>query len=696
MKTKKQILDQWKKHFRTTKSGLKAQYKEAKECQRFYAGDTMDYRDELTFGRGKSKSVKSVEFNRVKPYVNAVVGFMAQNRRKPDYQARVEDNESQVMYSEFLNGASDYFRANANADQHETQQDKDMMICGFGCVDTAVSEGEVNGTPTRDPNGEIIMERVHPEHVGWDPMATHPNLLDAKWVYRAKDYDLDEAMALFNADEEDFESADGDDYNNYEYNPYGGIQDKIAYEWADKTRNMVRVYFYQWYEVEPFYRISNPLKGVNNPDLFRSLAMAMSNLEVDPEEDMFNFDPAAEMLVITKQNRSKVKSVFDDFGIKFSPIKGKRKVFYTAVISGDTVFTRYKTQSQQGYTLKFKTGDRDDVNHIWNGMVSSMKEPQRYYNKALTELMLIIASNSKGGVIYEADAVESIQDFERNWVRTNAAVRVNPGALSGGKIQEKAKPQMNTGYEGIIQESAAALPAVTGVDESFFGAIGGGNETAMLQRQRIKQATTSLACYFDSIHLYQKEHARMMLSYIRLLAESSPGMLFMVSDPDGKMVLERLDPSYFADEYEVVIGEEPETPVQKEYYINNLTNIADKLLSVGDPTAKQIYAMAVKKLPMDNRDKNKLIELLQGENINPQMVQELQRRLEQFESAQTQLQMRKLAADTAYKESQTAENQARIEKTQAQTLSEIEEAEGKSLENEKMRMIPAQNINVTI
>jgi len=58
-------------------------------------------------------------------------------------------------------------------------------------------------------------------------------------------------------------------------------------------------------------------------------------------------------------------------------------------------------------------------------MVNPMMEPQKYKNKALTEMMFTIAANSKGGVMIEEDAVEDIADFESKWAKTDAVIRVN-------------------------------------------------------------------------------------------------------------------------------------------------------------------------------------------------------------------------------------------------------------------------------
>ena len=100
-----------------------------------------------------------------------------------------------------------------------------------------------------------------------------------------------------------------------------------------------------------------------------------------------------------------------------------------------------------------------------------MRDPQRYYNKSLTELMLIIASNSRGGIIHEAGAIDDIQSFERNWARHNARVEVAEGALSGGKIQPKATPQQPTGMKTSLVYQAMHFRKLLALMKAFLALL---------------------------------------------------------------------------------------------------------------------------------------------------------------------------------------------------------------------------------
>lgn len=420
------------------------------------------------------------------------------------------------------------------------------------------------------------------------------------------------------------------------------------------------------------------------------LADDLSQIESDPDDEMFAFDPTAQILVITKDKRKQVKELFELYGLKFDPVAEKRKVFYTAVISGQKVFAHYKSPSQQGFSMKFKTGDWDDVDKIWTGIVASLRDPQRYYNSSLTKLLLIIGSNSKGGVFYEEDAVENEQEFEAKYAMHDAAIKVSSGALGAGKIQDKARPQLNTGYESILELTGVAFGKVSGIDESFFGVISGGNETAMLQRQRIKQAMTTLACYFDSGALYAKEQARMMLSFMRLLADSSTGALFRTTDDDGNFIFEQVSSKFFAEEYDIVIGEAPETPMQKEYYTETLIKLGQSMQAIGDPRYLQVFAAAVRYMPIAARDKNQIIEILTADQqIDPQMVQQLQAKIQQLESQQMQVQTQKIVAEIEKSMAQAAKTRAEIEGVN-------EDTEKKAIENDLMTLKPISEVTVNV
>lgn len=705
MKSDFQIVQQFKKHKSSTMRGLAKQYDNTRECQAFYAGDMQSYRDNIQFmDTAGVRRRAMVQFNKVKPYVNAVKGFAAQNRRKAKYSARTS-SPLQQMYSTYCNSIADYTRDKTNADQTETQQDGDMFINGYGAIETALTY--TAGRSTTDPNGQIIMGRLDPLRVGWDPYAVAPNLMDARWVFYEQDYALDQAVDLFDASEDDFETAASDegmgDDSDYRWYQQGGRLNKIKesnIDWSDQRTDMARIYFYQWYEFETFYRAENPIYTLTNP---QSVMLAQLQLEAiaqefnTPEnEDMFQFDPRAEILNFNDDIRKRLLAHFEGF---IEPVSFKRKVFYTAVISGDHVFTKYRSQSQQGYSIKFKTGDYDARNKVWIGMVNSMKDPVLYFNKALTEIMFIIGANSKGGVMYERGTIEDIQSFEDKYARTDSVVEVNEGALAEGRIKPKREPFAPSGYEEVVQISNDSISDVTGIDKSFLGSSENKEETGILQKRRIRQVVSGLACYFDSITLYQKDNAELLLDYMKIWAENNDGGLVRIIGQDGKDNFLKISSDKFTDSYDISIQEAPQTPEEKQEYATVLTSIGDKLAAVGDlQTAKVVYAMAVKYTPMDQADIMQLTQVLMPKDpkIDPAYVQQLEQQIQALSNEVSQAQVRDLISKALLNMAKVEETKAKLPGYHAETIRTEQEALQKGLENHLLAKHGTKELNVNV
>jgi hypothetical protein len=702
MKTDAALIAQFQKHRKASSRGLSKQYENQKTNESFYVGDMMDYKDNIQFvSQAGIKKRAMVQFNKVKPYVNAVKGFMAQNRRRAKYEARMPGGKPQELYSMYANAMHDYILDKANADQIETQQDGDMLIGGVGAVETAMTYGE--GMATTDPNGQIVKGKLDIMQTFWDPFAKATGLTDARWVGHEKDYDLDDALELFSdSEEQDFDTAtdnDLDDDEGYTFYARGGRYNKIKaanVDWSDERQNMVKVYFYQWVEFETFYRCENPIYTFKNPQ-----AVMLATLQLDQwaqedetaeENSLFGFDARDEILNFGPDIKAKMEKTFGDM---IDVVPFKRKVYYTSVLSGHHVFSKYRSQSQSGFSIKFKTGDYDSKNKMWTGMVNSMREPMLYYNKALTEMMFTIAANSKGGVMVEKGAVEDLSDFEQKFAKTDGVIEVEEGALSGQKIKPKREGYAPSGYEEIIKLTDASLSDVNGIDKTFLGSSENKNETGILQKRRIKQVVSALACYFDSITLYQKEAARLDLDYMRIWAENNAGGVFKLLGPDGRKQFLQISADKLAADYDVMIEEAPQSQEEKMEYMTILSGIADKLLGTDPQTAKAILAIALKHMPLDQIDLQRVTQLLvpNTTQIDPAMVQQMAAQLQKMNSDITQVQLHEQLSKIAVNNAKALDLTAKSRNTSAGVVKTKNEGKRVALENVmlvKDAMMPAQ------
>lgn len=694
MVSKSQALEQFKEHHSITESGLDLQYELAELNHNFYSGNEMAYRVSVT----DLKSRKIVVFNRIKPFVNSITGFMIKLRRKPDYQARQRDGQLQKQYTEHLNSFSDYLRSDANLPQIESRQDKEMLITGVGAVDTSV-------TYLKNPFGEVAGEALRFDRVGWDPEARATNLLDSRWAYRKKIMNRDDAVDLLSADPEDFEDAESPLTTKSTKN-----RSYIASGKSQKDEDLVQIFYYQWWQFEKYYRIDNPIYEESIDILTRrELLTAMQQIkeditqdqeDADPKvvEDLFEFDPEARELVVTTKTRGVLNEIFDTFGVKQEEVRHKRKVYYTALISKENVFRVFKAPDQNGFTIKFKTGDYDEVRGVWHGMVDQLREPSRYANKALTEILYVIASNSKGGVMYEEDAVRDTKRFETQWATTDAAIRVNAGALSGNKIKPKVQSALPSGYENVLAVAKAAMFETSGVNPEFLGSSENRQVSALLEAQRIEQVVSTLATYFDSISLYQKEHGRLMLTNMRVLFENNPDLIFKALNQKGQAIFDQLDEGALLSEYLIDVQEVPSTPVQKAENLRVMVDIADKMLLSGGPN---LYPLLIDDLPIPQSQKEKMRTIMDPE-LTPEQQQQKQKQQQLIERktnldlAEQETDISKKQIDITKVEADIANTNAGTSKTGAETVKTIEEAEQTDLENQRLALVNLSDIRVVI
>lgn len=701
MKSKSDVATLVKKQQDTSKKFLSAQRENNKVCRAFYDGDTMDYKDTIQFtdASGTRKRAK-VRFNKVQPSVEAVVGFMAQNRRIAKFVARMNEDPRNTVYSNSMNALYEYHRENTNADQLETEQDGDLIICGVGAIETDLSY--IVGESTSMPNGELVKARIPLDTLYWDPTARQKNVIDARWAGYYKDYDIDEALSLFEgSDEEDFQHVfddQGSESETYTYNPYGGRYNKVSIgdtvEWADADRQRVRVYNHQWMEYETFYKAANPVYSAATPE---DAAFIMAKLEVAAMEykqdtglpdgitiqDPFVFDSKAPDLTFDAKLHAILKK---SLGPILKAIPFKRKVFYTAVVSGKHVFSCFKSISQQGFSIKFKTGLYNETKNIWMGLVNAMMEPTDYFNKALTELMFTIAANSKGGVLVEEGAVENIADFERKWAKTDAVIKVNAGTLTEGRLKEKTISAVPTGLENIIQLCDASINQ-NGIDTAFMGDLNEKEQSGILFKRRIRQCISKLGRYFDALTLFQKESARLDADLIRVWAENNEGATVRILGQDGANQYMEVSSDMLAAEYDVSIQEAPQTAEDKQESAMALGAYADRLIQFNPQGAQVLINESIQMLPLSDDVKARIAQALQPQQdqIDPAMVQQMQAELEQLKDRVTQAQVDKFEQEAKLAAAKAQKELASIDKVAAETAKSLEEAASVGLENDLLR-----------
>lgn len=713
MKSNREIAKLVKEQMDHAKRGLGIQYDNVLLCQSFYNDSQSNYSDYVQFADDNGRRRRAmVYFQKIPANIDAIVGFMAQNRRQAKFIAHVSNEQQQQIYCKNMNALYTYHRENMNADQLESRQDLDLVVNGYGAIDTDLSY--IIGKSTSDPNGEILKMRIDPMRIYWDSTARAPNLTDARYCGYFQDYKLQDALDLFQgSDEEDFESvsdSDVEDKAGYVYNPWGGLYDKIkldnSVEWSAKEEDMVRVRNHQWHQFETFYRAKNPLYAVNDIltamhakmrlDIIKS-EIKTDNIDGMDVQDEFEFDPSAQILTFNAKTKAKL---IKEFGEQIAPVPYKRRVYYTVIISGEHVFKAFKNISQRGFSIKFKTGQYNERGKYWIGMVNAMIEPQKYYNKALTELMFAISCNSKGGVMVEESAVEDIADFESKWAKTDAVVTVADGTLSSGRIQEKTRPALPTGLENVVTLADSVIQS-NGVDPAFQGETNA-NETGILYKRRIKQILSKFWWIADTATLYQKEDARYCLDLIRVWVELNAGQWINITGKDTAAQFVQISKDLMAPDYDVTIQEAPQTPEDMQETATFISGMGDKYMQLQDKmTAGMLYVQAINLLPLDGDIKQALSQALTpNQQMIPaaqaqQAIQALQQELQKAQGILPTAQANKLQSETILNHAKLKEVGAATMQKTAGAVKDLGEAHQKNIETQVITQ-HAKQANVTV
>ena len=616
---------------------------DAREAFRFYAGDQWDDSD---IAKMEEQQRPVVTFNRIMRLVNAVIGYEANNRAEVRYVPRTQ-GDSRI--NELLTSASAYFRDACDAEFEESDAFRDMIVSGMGWTNDRLSD-------TRNPDYDLIEERVDPLEMLWDPSSQKPNLADARYVFRRKRYTEKEIKAIwpdfagpFTGGFDDDTDDDGEAVDRSPRSSYRADGD------GKDIRPDILVLEYQYKEREAYYAVNHP--------------GAAESVEI----------PAGDL---TDDLRDRLK----DRGIPF--VMKRRTVTRRCFVIGRTVVQGPDIVCPHDFTYHCMTGFRDREHHHWFGIVHMLKDPQRWSNKWLAQIMHILNSNAKGGLMAEESAVADRHEFEASWADPAAVTWFSDGALKNNAVQPKPPPTWPAGVERLLQYANASFTDVSGINQELLG-LADREQAGVLEWQRKQSAVTLLAPLFDSLRRFRKMQGRCWLYMMQRYV--SDGRIIRITQDSGQQVgipfsgapemQAQLPPQWrLAEtaEYDVIVDQAPTAPNQKEQTWAVLSQLFPLLQNVLPP---QVMMLAVEYSPLPESFIAKLKEMqkqleAQGPPPDPAMVKmqaqmqakqaELQLRRQEIE-AQMQLDVAKAKNDM---EIQRLKAQAQIERDRERARSD--------------------------
>lgn len=594
------------------------------EAETWYDMVSGEQWDQADLDELRNQQRPAVVFNRILRTVNAISGTQVSNRQETRYIPR---EVGDVQLAEVLTAAADWVRDKCDAEDEESDAFRDMCVVGMGFTETRLSFED-------NQDGDLVIEKIDPLEMYWDPGSRRRNLADARWIMHVKVMSLSEFQEAWPDAELDLAAA-----------PWEGSEDDVsrrvhvypqdAYREAQSRRHggkmpTVRVAHVQWAETRESYRVGRRAEKL----------------------DAGRFE--------------KLRQKLDER--KISYMRQPVVVWRRAFIAGGALLDEGECPYPRGPTLRCMTYERDRNRGTWFGVVKAMMDPQRFGNKFFSQILDILNKGAKGGIMAEVDAVEDFRELESKWARPDSVIKVRSGALAGGKIKEKPLVQLPPGLDRLMTFSMDAVHEVTGINLELLG-FANREQAGVLESQRKQAGLTIIASLFDALRKYRKEQGRVMLHHIQEYL--SDDRLIRIVGGDGKERYVPLAKQPEVAEYDVIVDESPTSPNMKERVYGALVEILPALLKFGAPMPPELLDYA----PIPSALAEKWKEMIRSSPGDPEqtqrMIEEGQKKLAQLTDENAKLKDKR-AESAANLQLKAAEQSQEIELKRQEAGAEIE------------------------
>ncbi|GAA5100571.1 portal protein [Bartonella acomydis] len=490
--------------------------KNAQEDYDFYNGRQWNEQD-LAVLREQNRPVMT--FNRIAPLINAVIGTERNNKRQVQFIPR---QEGAAFANQILTGAAEWFRDEADGEYEDSDAFQDAIICGMGWTDTRLDYEE-------DPQGKPVIARLDPMKMVWDASAVKPNLIDAQRLWYIDEKPLDVAAEMFPHVHWSDLHADWVKHQTlWQQTSVSEQQSYLGERELDSSQRpkMVTLAECRWFEREVVYKVLDPLSGkfvdYSQQD-FQKLNKEFPNSQA------------------TRLTRKIVKRAF--LGRKLLEPPDKPLV----------------PAGQLGWECI--TGTFDKLSRQFYGIVKPTKDPQRWANKYFSQVMHLLNSQSKGGIMAERDAFDDDRQAVESWARADSITWLKSGAVSGGRIQPKPVAQFPQGFFQLFNEAKSALEQVTGLSSEFIGTRAV-NQPGILEEQRRQSSLNLLASFFDGLRRYRQRQGKIILYLIQNYL--SDGRLVRIAGDENAQYVPLTREIITSLEYDIVVDDAPTSLNEKE------------------------------------------------------------------------------------------------------------------------------------
>lgn len=578
-----------------------------------------------------------VVFNRVLTIIKAIAGMEINGRHEIVFLP--EENDDTVI-AEILSGTSKWMGNKCDAEDEQSEAFQWCAVTGIGVTESRF-------TYDLSPKGQYVEEQFDSREFFWDRAVRKKNMVDARRMSRVRRVPLSDAMQMFpgkNRRQLDATWADAGIY--YDTGPRSIEEKRIRdgknsyLDWDDT--NEVTLVCMEWWEREPYYLVADEMRG-------EMVEMSLKEYRLLDRLRRLQGMPSLNGVRMTKRA-------------------------YKRAFLGNELLSSGIAPCGQQFSWGVITGEWDAKCRQWYGLTRVVRDPQMWANKFMSQVMHIMNSTAKGGILAERDAFDDELEAEESYALADMITWLKNGALSGQNPKIMPKPGQGdaSAYVQLLQYAVNAIPQVTGVNFELLGQQDLQNPAA-LEAMRKQAGMTVLATLFDALRRYRKIVGRIRLQVIQTKLSDGRIIRIVGEQYTGAVQLAK---SLTAGEYDVSVADAPTSPNQKETnwaIIQTLLPVFKEQLMA----APDVLAMVLEYSPLPSQLVAGIKRVIAQKQNDPQAQQEAQQMKE--------IAIAKLLSEVSKNDTQAKLNDANADKARATAVYDVAIAKNMEHDNALQR-----------
>jgi len=573
--------------YKESKSAITGWNDEALTDMKFYLSEQWDSADVSKLNR---KGIPALNLNYIKKSIDLITGYQRQNRGDIKYYP-IEGGDTLV--AEVLSKIVHWLMKSSMSKFSLSEAFKESIITGVGWFYPELDY-------SKDPvNGDIVLKHESSFNVLFDPFLTAPDLSDCDYVIRHKLLSVRKAVQLWPDYKAEIESRKGATQD------YSFRQDASV---PSDSGNQVLVWEYwrrEYIEKEfMFNEETGELVEIEED----------AELEIDMMETIKKSVPEIRLAIIVGDSTEGGQGCVVYEGP--SPYSSKEYPFVPIWC--------YLTNSFSLWEKKLQ------------GLVRTLRDPQREKNKRRSQIMHILSSIASSGYDIEKGAYDDINAFNRGGA---GQIRLrNPGRNPAQRIPTPELPAAFITLEQMFDQDINMI----GANPDLLGMVSEKGAPGITIQLRQKQGITALQEVFDN--------------------------LTMATQKLGRMLVEMIVGNFSRDKIERILGEE----VPYEQDMKELEGQIQGLQMQVEQGAQALQQMAGREVSGDEMGDEQAMQAVDQMNQEEQMFeQQLMQMTNQLQDLQQQYQMLQQAQEIFWQKWEDLEVNSRYDCS----ISEVMESE---------------------